>query len=338
MADPFLSEIRYAGPASGDFAEVAVDPDSQKAGIQLVVYHPDGTMRGIYALGSPVAQVNGYDLHHIATTGISRDGAVALTSGGVVSSFLSFERHVTAVEGPAIGRSSRRIGVVNRTGETLVSGDGRAYRIHAGESSELVPSFLEGTVVNTPYGPRPVEELRSGDVVITDEGLRVLRWVGRRTISAAYAVAHNLQPIRIPAHSFGPNTPMHDLIVSPNQRLCLGSAHFPAFFDREEVMVPADQLAGWKGIRAARRLGQVSYVHLLFDTPCTVTANGLAAECFHPAARAAMHLCRTARRELLLRFPEMLSPTEAPSPAEAPSLQRHETRLALRLLDLPDAA
>ncbi|SLN28835.1 hypothetical protein PSA7680_01315 [Pseudoruegeria aquimaris] len=338
MADPFLSEIRYAGPATGDFVEVAVDPDSLKAGIQLIVYHPNGTMRGIYALGPITAHVCGYDLHVVRTNGISREGAVALTHGGVLASFLSFERSVTAVEGPAIGRSSRRVGVVDATGETLVSGDGRAYRVHAGEGSSLVPGFLEGTVVKTPYGPRPVEELRSGDVLMTEEGLHILRWVGRRTLTAAYAVAHNLMPIRIPAHAFETNTPMHDLYVSPNQRLCFGNARFPAFFDREQVLVPAEQLVGWKGVRPARRLNRITYIQLLFDTPCTVSANGFMAECFHPASRAAVHLSRPARRELLLRFPDLISPSEEHAPAETPSLRRHETRLALRLMELPDAA
>jgi len=82
-----------------------------------------------------------------------------------------------------------------------------------GDYTAPVPCFTAGTLILTPSGDRPIEDIRPGDRVITyDSGTQVVRWVGRRVVPA---VAH-LAPVSIAANAFGDH---QRLVVSQNHRI-----------------------------------------------------------------------------------------------------------------------
>lgn len=68
-----------------------------------------------------------------------------------------------------------------------------------------VPCFTPGTLIETPDGPRAVEDLQVGDLVSTlDNGVQKLIWVGasaQRTLDLMRAP--HLRPIEIKQHAFG---------------------------------------------------------------------------------------------------------------------------------------
>ncbi|PPB82476.1 Hint domain-containing protein [Albidovulum inexpectatum] len=75
------------------------------------------------------------------------------------------------------------------------------------------PCFTAGTLIDTPAGPVPVEDLRPGDMVMTlDHGARPLHWVGRRTVAGSGKFA----PITIEPGIFDNDIP---LVVSPEHRI-----------------------------------------------------------------------------------------------------------------------
>lgn len=121
---PYLSEVKYLGAGSLDFVEVAVDAGTDVSNIQLVIYNPSGTVRTTNALGSLVGTEHGQDIYVVdaATSatfnGLHANGAAALVVDGTVVQFVSFNRAVTATNGPASGQTSTQIGTTG-AGESL---------------------------------------------------------------------------------------------------------------------------------------------------------------------------------------------------------------------------
>jgi serralysin len=195
------------------------------------------------------------------------------------------------------------------------------------EIERVVPCFTAGTLIETPTGPRAVESLLPGDLVMTlDEGPQPVRWVGKRSLGVAELVANPaLQPIVIAAGAVGPGMPARDITVSPQHRVLLGGACCELFFGTEDVLVPAVHLLEQPGIR--QRLQPVTYVHLLFDRHQIVEAHGLWSESYQPGECTLYGLPRLQRDELLALFPELEVPGSYP--AARMTLKAHESRVLL---------
>ena len=88
------------------------------------------------------------------------------------------------------------------------------------------PCFTRGTLIDTPHGPRPVEDLRAGDEVLTsDNGPQKIKWVGSRRIGLTGAAADpRLRPVRLKAGAIAPGVPSADMLVSPMHRVLIGGA------------------------------------------------------------------------------------------------------------------
>ncbi len=78
------------------------------------------------------------------------------------------------------------------------------------------PCFTPGMLIATPQGPRPVERIAPGDLVLTrDHGARAVLWTGMRRIVAE----GDLAPIVIAAGMLGNR---REIIVAPQHRVCIG--------------------------------------------------------------------------------------------------------------------
>lgn len=175
--------------------------------------------------------------------------------------------------------------------------------------------FTPGTIIQTRSGPREVQDLRIGDLIITrDNGPQPLRWIGGCDLDARRLdLAPNLRPIRIAQNALGQNLPLRDLVLSPQHRVLLRSPIVARMFDCPEVLVAAKHLVGMPGISVCRDITQVSYLHLLFDDHQIVLSNGSWSESLFIGPQAMKSLYDAQRREILALFPELAFTAPAPA-------------------------
>ena len=81
--------------------------------------------------------------------------------------------------------------------------------------------FYPGTLLATPSGETSVETLRAGDMLLTTNGPKPVRWVGQSHVSRRFADPLRVLPIRITAGALGEGLPVRDLLLSPDHALFL---------------------------------------------------------------------------------------------------------------------
>jgi len=148
--------------------------------------------------------------------------------------------------------------------------------------------FTPGTLIETPFGPRRVEELREGDKLHTrDSGEQEIQWIGQRRMTGARLFAMpELRPVRIRAGAFDVDRPEHEFLVSPNHRMLVRGAVARDLFNTDEVLVSAKDLVNGSTIAFDTQVKQVTYIHLMLPSHQIVVANGVETESFHPASTA----------------------------------------------------
>lgn len=167
--------------------------------------------------------------------------------------------------------------------------------------------FVTGTEIDTPEGPRRVETLTSGDLVLTaDRGAVPLRLVlSVRLTTAALSDRPDLRPIRIRAGALGQDLPTSDLLVSPQHRMLVRSRIAQRMFGTDEVLAAAKQLMQIDGIDIATDLTEFRYYHLVFDQHEIVRSNGTLSESLFPGPEALRRIGRSAREEVYGLFPHL---------------------------------
>ncbi|KAA0912072.1 Hint domain-containing protein [Aquicoccus porphyridii] len=175
----------------------------------------------------------------------------------------------------------------------------------AGPDAGGVICFTPGTRIETPEGPRRVEDLREGDRVQTkDNGAQDVLWIGSRRMTGARLFAMpRLRPVRIRAGALGVGRPDEELIVSPEHRMVVKGSVARALFNTDEVLVRAKDMVNGRDVVTDSQLREVTYVHLLLPAHQVVWANGVETESFHPANTAISTLGARDRERLLRRFP-----------------------------------
>lgn len=141
--------------------------------------------------------------------------------------------------------------------------------------------FAEGTLIATPGGEIPVEELRIGDLALTvDHGPQPLVWTGA-TVQDWSRDHHADKPILIKAGSLGPGIPIRDLMVSPQHRMLLHGPDDPIGF-----FVSAKSLLGSPGVRQMSGCRSVVYHHIMLEQHQVLISNGTPTESFYPGQTA----------------------------------------------------
>lgn len=162
-------------------------------------------------------------------------------------------------------------------------GDGYANIWTDSGSTSTVVCFVAGCGIATPDGPRPVEELRVGDLVETlDNGPQPIRWHHRWRVRVGARTA----PVRIGAGALGPGVPRRDLLVSPQHRIMVRSAIAARMFGVPEVLVAAKKLTGLPGVAQDGGASHVTYAHFMCARHEIVFANGAPAETLYPGPEA----------------------------------------------------
>ena len=159
------------------------------------------------------------------------------------------------------------------------------------------PCFLRGSLIETPQGPRPVEELVAGDLVMTlDHGPQPLRWAGSSRVPGTGMLA----PVRISAGHLGNG---RDLCLSPNHRVLVSGPMAELLFGEAEVLVAVRHLVDGRWVRVEPK-AEVEYFHLLLDGHEILLAEGMPVESLYLGQQALVALDPGARAEIDAVFPD----------------------------------
>jgi hypothetical protein len=141
----------------------------------------------------------------------------------------------------------------------------------ASGGTELAACFLGGTLIMTPNGEAPVENLKIGDPVLAADGRTFpVRWIGRNTVMTRNADPVRLMPIRIRAGALRDGVPKRDLLLSPEHALLI-----------DGLLVQASALVNGISItREAWMPETFVYYHVEVEDHALIIAEGTAAETF----------------------------------------------------------
>lgn len=183
----------------------------------------------------------------------------------------------------------------------------RARVAAGGREGGGVICFTPGTRIATPDGPRLIQTLQEGDLVLTkDDGPQPIIWAGSRRMSGArlYAMPH-LRPIRLRSGALGQDRPDPDLVVSPAHRILVKGPSALTLFGTSEVLIKAEDMLNDTTILVDHSLREVTYVHILLERHNIVFANGIETESFHPSNTTLEMLEPTQRAGLLEVVPDV---------------------------------
>lgn len=179
--------------------------------------------------------------------------------------------------------------------------------VEGSETERVVSGFAEGTMITTPDGDVPVEQLAVGDRVITrDHGSQRVRWVGRTLLKPDVLQDRpELRPMRIAKGALGNGLPQQNLLVGPEHRLLVTSDMVSLYFEVQEVFVTARHLPELSGVEVAPDVPAVNFIHVMFDEHELVLTNGTWSESFQPDGAALRGLEADQRRDLFAAFPDL---------------------------------
>ncbi|MFN3525004.1 MAG: Hint domain-containing protein [Paracoccus sp. (in: a-proteobacteria)] len=202
-----------------------------------------------------------------------------------------------------------RFSAVRQIGSTV--GDSIGY---APPAPTMTPCFAQGSLIQTASGPRPVQSLQPGDMILTrDHGYQPLLWSGHRILDArALDLMPQNRPIRIAPGALGPGQPARALTVSPQHRILLRSRIAQRMFGMSEVLVPARRLIGLPGIEVLHRTDSVTYWHLLFARHQILLSENAWSESLLPGPQALRAFGPQARAQIASLAPDL---TAQPDPA-----------------------
>jgi hypothetical protein len=215
-------------------------------------------------------------------------------------------------------------GTVARDGAPADSQDG----VGSSEPYQAIVCFTAGALIDTPDGPRRVEALRAGDLVIArDSGAKPIRWISRRSIDFSRGL-EAAKPVLIRSGAFAPGYPSQDLIVSPQHRF--------VFQDRSggtvrEVFVAAKALTGQPRVRVMTGKTSVEYIHFALDRHEVVTANGVGTESCYLGPALLESIPRRRRPAIRAIFPGIeFDPCRGFGPTARPVIAVQDARRLLR--------
>lgn len=161
--------------------------------------------------------------------------------------------------------------------------------------------FAGGTMILTPSGERPIEDLQAGDELLTFDGRRTtVRWRSTTRCSAEeLALKPNLRPIRIAAGSIAPDVPNRDLYLSRQHRVLVRSPIAERLCGDREALLACNKLLSFPGVDVDAATEEVTYHHVLTDRHDILVSNGMPSESLHIGERLLDTVGAGSYREIL---------------------------------------
>ena len=238
---------------------------------------------GFFEVGDGSTTFNGDPVTYIgsgtAQFGISAGGGLL---GGLLGGVLDVVNDLVGDPVPVtVFEAGGRVLVFYPEGEppSLLGLDNLLVTFDLEAAPAPIPCFLAGTMILTPDGERPVEDIAAGDLVLDEDGVaHPAVWVGSRTLHlpTVPGAARHL-PIRIPAGTFGAGRPHTDLFLSPQHRIALDGAAVELFSGEGRGLAAVCHIIGDR-VRVDRRRTRIAYHHILCARHVLLVANGLPCE------------------------------------------------------------
>ena len=168
---------------------------------------------------------------------------------------------------PSVGATGSATGSGGSTSGTTITGNAGGSVSTGG-----VPCFVTGTLIPTPAGAMPVEQLRPGDPVATLAGILTVRWVGHKMIAVGdLPAAERLcaGPVLVRPDAFGTGCPFAPVTLSPDHGVLVG-----------EVIIPVHLLIDGETVLHVGNVDRVHYVHVELERHAIIPVCGLLCESY----------------------------------------------------------
>jgi len=313
-----LDNTTYTTAPGGDgeilgYVDNATYTDNESGNTATEIYELNET----YDSDNGVLTIDGVDyiIHLVTPTTSSNPVTVTYNDGASTIDLTggSYESEVAFIIAEPIGAGTTRwfmavddsvgdlpdiTSIQTRDLDWSPAGDDVKITLHG--DNNVTVCFVAGTRIETETGPRAVETIRPGDLVLTlDRGLRPVLWCHSRTQRFAPGCDERLRPVRIQRGALGPGMPERRLLVSPQHRMLVASKIATRILGTPEALVPAAKLVGLAGIARDKTAPAATYVHLYLGSHEVVLAEGAPAETLLPESAALRALGPAARREVM---------------------------------------
>lgn len=238
---------------------------------------------------------------------------IKVTTGGVPSYYLIIPDSIAAQ------LDANNITSINPGGTMSTSANTAGDNFNDAAAYVLV-CFAAETRILTKTGQRPIGTLAAGDLVwVKDQGFQPVKWVGWRRVAGRGRFA----PIVFAKGAVGNHTTLR---VSPQHRMHVKGPQLDLMFGSSEALVAAQHLVGKPGV-TQQDCEDITYVHLMFDSHCVISAEGALSESYFPGEYSLHGQDAATQAELLSLFPELGRLRKTYAQTCLPCLDRREARL-----------
>ena len=181
-------------------------------------------------------------------------------------------------------------------------------KIEAKQKARGTTSGLMGLgSVRTPCGPRRIENIRKGDLIVTrDSGLQAVRMVFSKTYSQQEISADpSLAPIRFRPRALGPMMPQQDLLLAPDHQVLVPGYRLADVPDTMSRLITARDIADRSDAAFVdKNFDEITYYNIVFDAHQIFCVNGLPVESFLPSKAKTKNMDKAVSGSLVELFPE----------------------------------
>ena len=140
----------------------------------------------------------------------------------------------------------------------------------AGGTDITVICFAAGTLIATPAGEVPVQDLAAGNLVMTaHNGPRPVQWIGKGKVLSTRGRRTAATPVIVYKNALGPNLPHHDLRITKAHSLYI-----------DDVLIPVEFLVNHRTIVWDDRAQEVEIYHVELESHDILIANGVPVESY----------------------------------------------------------
>lgn len=191
----------------------------------------------------------------------------------------------------------------------------------AGFAQLNATGICAGANLRTPCGPKRIENIRAGDLVVTrDEGLQPVRMIWKRVVGAAEIQADPaLGPVRIGVRTVAPMMPQQELCIASGHRVLVPGWRLEGVADATACLVSASDIARASETAQTEKVPvEITYYNVIFDRHQVFCVNGLPVESFLPTVAALSGLAKDVVAGITDAFPELGRSPSAYPPAQYP--------------------